>query len=86
VLAFYEDQPGLNLSFTEIGLAREVKDTCIWVTNNLGIVTEENMIKSVSDVRKVGEVIDKITEMLNPLCCAPKYFALGLTSVPPNGA
>ena len=73
-VVFGEDHRGLGLVFTEADLAKAVKDTCIRVAKNLVIVKEEDMSKLVDDVRRMRGIIDKLTEMLNPLMLRPQIL------------
>ena len=73
-VVFDEDQPGLSVTFTEANSAKEVRDRCIWVAKNLGIVKKGDMIKLADNVHRMREIIDKLTEMLNPLMLRPQIL------------
>jgi len=73
-IVFGDDHRSLGLVFTEVDLAKKVKDACIHVAKNLVIVKEEDLGKLVEDVHRMKQVIDKLTEMLNPLMLHPQIL------------
>jgi len=71
---FGEGRLSLSLIFAEADLAKQVKDTCIGVAKNLSMVRKEDMTELVADVRRMREMVDELTERLNPLMLRPQIL------------